>query len=93
MDTSAMIHVPWVGYAMAGLAAVTVAGLTGVVLGQLAARDRAQSASAAQATSPAHGPAGPITPEWLERLITGAGLPPGPRPTARPPERPERDVA
>lgn len=93
MDTSAMIHVPWVGYAMAGLAAMSVAGLTGVVIGQLKARDPAALASAAPTAPPAHAPAGPITPEWLERLIVGAGLPPGPRPTPRPDERPARDVA
>ncbi|MFO1406091.1 MAG: hypothetical protein U1F08_01025 [Steroidobacteraceae bacterium] len=93
METSAIVHVPWVGYAMAGLAAVSIAGLAGVAVGYLRAQGAGSVASGTAPSASGHRVIEPLTPAWLERLITGAGVPPGPRPLLRDPASPERDVA
>ena len=93
MESSLFVNVPWVDLQMAIIWVLALGGLLAVTV-RLALEGQSQRGRAPSAGhAGAHGPVQPLTPEWLERLITGIGHPPAPRP--RPVERAplDREVA
>ena len=82
MERSLFVNVPWVDLQMAVIWVLALAGLL-VVTVRLALEGESQgSRRPAAGHASAHGPVQPLTPEWLERLISGIGHPPAPRPRA-----------
>ena len=91
MEYSLFIEVPAVDLQFAVLALLAVAGLLAVT-GRLAL-EAARPVQAGQAAVAQVGSVAPLTPEWLERLITGAGAPVRSRPTAAEREMAGRNAA
>jgi len=82
MERSLFVNVPWVDLQMAVIWVLALAGLL-VVTVRLALEGESQgSRRPAAGHASAHRPVQPLTPEWLERLISGIGHPPAPRPRA-----------
>ena len=92
MERSLFATVLWVDLQMAVIWVLAMVGLLAVTV--RLARDteppRSQHASAGQGSQR---PIEPLTPEWLERLITGVGHPPTPRPRPAEPDAGAREVA
>ena len=93
MERSLFVSVPWVDLQMAAIAVVALVGLVGVTV-RLALDSTlpgGQRLAAGQAGPPR--PAEPLTPEWLERLISGAAVPRSPRPQPDDRDAEDREVA
>jgi len=88
MEYNLFVDAPAVGLEFAVLVLLATAGLLAVT-GRLALESARPIRARPEIASPATPrPAAPLTPEWLERLIAGAGAPVTPRPTAA-----EREIA
>ena len=85
MESSLFVFVPWVGLQMVTIWVLVLTGLVAVTMRLAQEPDPSGSRQAAAQQDHGQRPAEPLTPEWLERLISGVGHPPAPRP--RPAER------
>ena len=80
MERSLFVDVPWVGMQMAVIWVLAMAGLLAVTVRLARDADRPGSRHASTGQLGGQRPVEPLTPDWLERLISGVGHPPAPRP-------------
>ena len=80
MERSLFVFVPWVGLQMVSICVLALAGLMAVTVRLARDADRPGNRHASAGQLGGQRPVEPLTPDWLERLISGVGHPPVRRP-------------